>query len=766
MNSVHGNRKVVQCRIWCRDGGSVILSVFGGFDNLKDICAEGFMKKLIMMVLGASMMVSCASASNQGGTESAAAVSQSESKAVLAAAPDNRPGADVDELWGEKVPDPYRWLENATDPEVKAWAGAQDKRARDYLNQLPMRDWFFKRIEELVRVPQIGVPTARPGMVFYSKRGVSDEKSIYYMRDLSKPDAPERVLLDPNKLSEDGSISVSGVQYSRDGRLMAYKLKKNNADQATLYFMDVASGENIPDKIEAARYASVNWVPDGSGFYYERFPIEESIPVDERPGMTDVRFHKFGTDESEDEVIIGPTRDSTKFQGAWVSYDGRWMQHEISDGWNGNTLRIRRMDGKRPDWVELPTKEKRTYSANILNDILYMQTNDGADRYRIVKIDLSGDKIDLSESRWQTIIPEFEDRVIEEFSIVQDKLFVVTLKDVVNYLDVYDLNGKHLKSIEMPDKGAILGVGGLPDAELFYFGFTSYRIPFNIYKLDVKTLEVTEWNKVEVPIKVDDFVSEQLFATSKDGTKVPMFVLRHKDTKLDGTAKTIIYGYGGFNVSITPSFSSGVFPWLEQGGIYVYSILRGGGEYGESWHQAGMGANKQNVFDDYYAVAEYLIANNYTRPESLAVYGGSNGGLLTGAALTQRPDLYGAVVCAVPLLDMIRYHLFGSGRTWVSEYGNAENSEAEFRTIRAYSPYANVKQTAYPAVLFLGADSDDRVDPMHARKMTAAIQDSTTSGKPVLLRIEKNAGHGGAGLVKQNIEKTSDIYSFLMTVLK
>ena len=374
--------------------------------------------------------------------------------------------------------------------------------------------------------------------------------------------------------------------------------------------------------------------------------------------------------------------------------------------------------------------------------------------------------MDLSESRWQTIIPEFEDRVIESYSIVQDKLFVVTQKDVVNLLDVYDLSGNHIKSIEMPDKGSISGVGGLPDATEFYFGFTSYKIPYNIYKLDVNSLEIALWDKVEVPIKTDDFVSEQLFATSKDGTKVPMFVLRHKDTKLDGTAKTIIYGYGGFNVSVLPGFSSSIFPWMEQGGIYVYSVLRGGGEYGESWHQAGKGENKQNVFDDYYAVAEYLIANKYTRPESLAVYGGSNGGLLTGAALTQCPELYGAVVCAVPLLDMIRYHLYGSGRTWISEYGNAENSESEFRTIRAYSPYANVKKTDYPAVLFLGADSDDRVDPMHARKMTAAIQDATTSDRPVLLRIEKNAGHGGAGLVKQNIEKTSDIFSFLMAELK
>ena len=717
--------------------------------------------RVLIMALSTILTASCA-----GQQPSVEQATQNQAQITLADAPQNNPGSDKDILWGEEVPDPYRWLENADDPNVKSWTAAQDKRARDYLAQMPLRDWFLKRIDEVWRVPMISSPISCKDRIFYAKRGVNDEKWVYYVKDLRDPDAPERVLLDPNKLSDDGSISVSSVSYSRNGEIMAYKLNKNNADMATMHFLNVETGENLPDVIEAARYAAADMTPDLSGFYYTRFPIEDDIPVDARPGMTDIRFHKFGTAESEDKVILGPLNDPTKFQSVSLSYDGRWLLHTIDDGWNGNTLRLRDLSKDGSPWVDFPTKPDRAYSGRVLNNVLYLQTNDGADKYRIIKIDLNGKSLDLSENRWQNVIPEFSDRVIESFAIVMDKMFVVTLKDVVNYLDVYDLSGNHIKTIEMPGKGVIGTVGGLPDVPVFYFGFSSYSVPKNIYKIDANTLDVSLWKALEVPVKTDDFVSEQLFATSKDGTKVPMFVLRHKDTKLDGTAKTIIYGYGGFNVSIAPSFHSSAFPWLEQGGIYVYSVLRGGGEYGESWHQAGMQANKQNVFDDYYAVAEYLIEHKYTRRESLAVYGGSNGGLLTGAALTQRPDLYGAVVCAVPLLDMIRYQKFGSGRTWISEYGNAENSEKEYRTIRAYSPYANVKKTNYPAVMFMGADSDDRVDPMHARKMAAAVQDSTTSDQPVLLRIEKNSGHGGADLVKQGVERTADIYSFLHYVLK
>lgn len=696
----------------------------------------------------------------------AAETSTAPTTPELAAHPDNKPGNDFDELWGQKVADPYRWLENAADPAVQDWMKAQDVRARDWLKQLPSRDSYVKSLSNLLYVPSISTPNVKNGRAFYFERGAHDEKSILYVRDLNTPDAPPRVLLDPNKLSADGSIAIGNIFPTSDGKLMAYTLKPNNADQAVLYVMNVDTGENLPDKIEAARYAHPFWLKDNSGFYYTHFPIDPAIPVDARPGKTDIRFHAIGTPESDDKVLIDALNDATKFHDVYLSEDTRWLKYTIQDGWNGNTLKIQDRIAKNTPWVELPTKPNTTYIPKIIDNFLYLYTNDGAPRYKIVKIDLKSSTPDLSEKNWQTIVPEFSDRVIERFTIADNKLFVVSIKDVVNLLDVYDLNGKHLKSIELPDLGTLGGMTGTSDAEYLYFKFTSYKLPASVYRLNTQTLEVSMWSEIKTTAKTEDVISEQLFATSKDGTKVPMFVLRHKDTPLDGTAKTMIYGYGGFNVAITPTFNANAHAWVEQGGIYVFSVLRGGSEYGETWHQDGMKLKKQNVFDDYYAVAEHLIANKYTRSESLAAYGGSNGGLLVGAALTQRPDLYGAIVCAVPLLDMVRYQMFGSGRTWIGEYGSVENSEEEFNAIRAYSPYSNVKQTAYPSVLFLGADSDDRVDPMHARKMTAIIQDSTTSDAPVLLRIEKNAGHGGADLTTQNIEKFADVFAYLQQVLK
>ncbi len=737
-------------------------------------------KRIAMFSL--SLFVTACAAAPSAPVQSPAE-SQTASAPVIASHPDNRPGDDYDELWGEKVPDPYRWLEDPSNPDVQTWMKAQDKRARDYLENLPTRNKYESRLSELLYVPAISAPLVRKNKAFFSERGAKDEKSIIYVRDLSANDGAKRVLLDPNQLSSDGSVSIGHYFPSPDGKFMAYTLKQNNADQATLYIMDVDSGKNLPDIIEGARYADPEWLEDESGFYYTYFPTDPAIPVDERPGMTDVRFHKLGTAASEDKVIVEPLRDPTKFHYPMLSNDGNWLAYIIDDGWNGNSLKIQYRDPANTAWFPLPAKDKTTYSPMIVDNILYLLTNDGAPKFRIVKIDLRSDKISpnasvdwndvasefakrLDASNWQPIVPEFEDRVIQEFAIVQDKLLVVTLKDVVNQLEVYDLSGQWIKTIELPDNGSIEHVFGRDKSEAAYFKFTSFKLPGSVYKLDPKSLELSMWAEIKTPAKTSDVISEQRFATSKDGTKVPYFVLRHKDTKLDGTAKTMIYGYGGFNVSITPWFNPVAYAWVENGGIYVYSILRGGSEYGESWHQAGMGMNKQNVFDDYYAVAEDLIQNKYTSSATVAAYGGSNGGLLTGAALTQRPGLYGAILCAVPLLDMIRYQKFGSGRTWISEYGNAEASEAEFKNIRAYSPYANVRSEKYPPVLFLGADSDDRVDPMHARKMTAAIQDHTTNpDAPVLLRIEKNSGHGGADMTRQRIAQFADIFAFLDEVL-
>ena len=717
------------------------------------------MKRLLVLSLSLFLMMGCSASNTQPET-----AANMQIQPALSPHPDNNPGNDADTLWGESVPDPYRWLENAEDQRVKTWAAAQDKRARDYINQLPSRKKFADRLSELLYVPNITTPEIAGQFAFYFARDAKAEKSILYIKGVDESNDKARVLLDPNTLSEDGSISIGEVFPSPDGTKLAYTLKRNNADTSTLYVMDTATLQNTGDVIEGARYAEPAWLPDGSGFYYTYFPTDTSIPVDKRPGETDVRFHKLGTAAASDPVLIEPLHDATKFHGVTLSKDGKWLTYQIQDGWNGNSLAVKRADAK--DWVSLNAVKDTTYVPLIHRDAMYLLTNADAPHFRIEKIDLSADTPVIEPSAWKTLIPESQDRVIEDFAVIQDKLFVKTLKDVAEFLDVYDLDGTHIKSIELPDKGMIGTLSGHGEDTALYFLFSSYRTPKNIYRVDVASLDTTLWMDVKTPANTDDVIVEQLFATSKDGTKVPMYVLRSKKTPLDGTAKTIVYGYGGFLYAVTPFFNPHAYAWLEQGGIYVWSNLRGGSEYGEAWHKAGSRLNKQNVFDDYYAVAETLIEKKYTSREHLAAYGGSNGGLLVGAALTQRPDLYGAVVCAVPLLDMIRYHLFGSGRTWISEYSSVEESELSYRTIRAYSPYANVKPgTKYPPVLFLGADSDDRVDPMHARKMTAAIQDATSSDAPVLLRIEKNSGHGGADMTNQRIAQFADMFAFLDAVL-
>ncbi|MBQ9818028.1 MAG: S9 family peptidase [Proteobacteria bacterium] len=705
-------------------------------------------KGCIVMFLSALMLISCAG--SQPAPENAVQT-QAEpqpAKIVPAPAPDNHPGNDVVEFWGEKVPDPYRWLEDASQEGVQSWIKSQDTRSRDYLAQMPMREHFEKRLSELLYVSRIsGMPMFRDNRMFYFERAPKDESATLYVRDLSKPDAAPRVLIDPSKLSEDGSIALGDINVSPDGRFMTYKLHPNNADQGTMYVMIIETGEILSDKLENTNLEAPAWLKDSSGFYYIYYPFEQ--PDKKFSEVAEVRFHKVGKPQNEDKVIIGPP-DAGYFS---LSDDGLWFI-------NDHRIRRANSDG---EWLVLPDiikydidKYKSIVSIN--QNALFFLTNDKASRYRIIKIDLSADTPDLSEHAWQTIIPEFKDRVIEDFMIVNDKLFVMTIKDVVNYLDVYDLNGKWLKSIEMPDKGTIFSMSGAPESNALYVGFTSYKIDKIIYKIDTQSLNSTIWLSINDQIHPENIIVEQVFATSKDGTKVPIFVLRHKNTKLDGTAKTILHGYGAQGVIEKPFIQRSAYSWLEQGGIYAHAVIRGGGEYGENWHQDGIGLKRQNSFDDYYAAAEYLIANKYTRPSSLAANGASNGGLLVGVALTQRPDLYGAIICEDPILDMLQ--------SSSKEYGNPKASEAEFKYLKGYSPYHNVKKTAYPSVLFLSADSDNRANPMHARKMTAAVQGATTSNNPVLLRIEKNAGHHGAGTVRSVVEENADVYSFLMYVLE
>ncbi len=681
--------------------------------------------------------------------------------------PTTRASEVSDVLFGRKVDDPYRWLENVDDPEVAAWMKAQDDYARKRLGALPLRADLEQRLSELSYLDSISPPAHRGSRYFYTRSHKDKEKAIYYVR--KGEHGAEEVLLDPNTMSADGSVSVHGVMPSRSGRYLAYKLSRNNADAATLYVRDLDTNTELTiDTIEGARYAAASWLPDDSGFFYVNLPTDPAIPVAELPGHADVRFHRLGTDPKTDPIMFPASHDPTRFVGASVSRDGRWLLVNHSRGWSASDVYVadlgRAKGGKRrpptaaPKFEPLVKDKPAIFSVSAWRDKFYVHTNDGAPRYRVYVVDPAK----RAREHWREIVPE-SDAVLDGASVVGDHLVLSYLRDAHSELEVHDLAGKLVRKVELPGIGSASGILGEPDEDEGYYYFSSFTETPQIFKTSIASGKSELWQKIEIPVDTSQFVTEQMWFTSKDGTRVPMFVVHRKDMQRRGDNPTLLVGYGGFNVSLEPNFSSRAVLWLEHGGVYAVANLRGGGEFGEAWHQSGMGANKQNVFDDFAAAAQHLIAQDITRPDKLAIMGGSNGGLLVGAAMTQHPELFGAVVCAVPLLDMVRYHLFGAGRTWIAEYGSAED-RGQFETLFAYSPYHHVARgKPYPAMLMLSADSDDRVDPMHARKFVAAMQ--AVSPRPVYLRIETNAGHGGSDMIKKDIEQAVDTFSFLLHAL-
>lgn len=678
--------------------------------------------------------------------------------------PPTRSTDTKDVLFGVPVPDPYRWLEDEKSSEVREWMAAQDRFARERLAALPGRDALAKRLRELLYVDAVSAPLHRGNRYFYSRRHADREKAIIYWREGEHGE--ERVLIDPNKLSEDGSTSLGVWVPTLDGKTVAYALHPNNSDEATIYLMDVATGKTrAGDVIEGAKYATPQWTPEGETFYYAYLPAVlpdgSRIPVDRRPGYTEIRFHTLGTDPKQDPVIHPRTGDPTTFLQVELSRDGRWLFAGIQHGWNSIDLYFRDLRSKETEWEPLVVGVPAMFDVTAWKDRFYIHTNLDAPRWRV----LATDAEHPARENWHEIVPEAADTVIESLRVVGDHLVLGTLRSAATRLEVRALDGRKVREVPLPGIGSAGGVTGNPDEDDAYFSFSSFTIPPQVYRTSIRSGATSLWASVKVPVDPEPYTVEQVWYPSKDGTKVSMFLVRRKDVPKDGSTPFLLEGYGGFNISMTPAFRASLYPWLEAGGGYAVPNLRGGGEYGEAWHRAGMLDRKQNVFDDFIGGAEYLVKHGYTRPERLAIRGGSNGGLLVGAAVTQRPDLFRAVICAVPLLDMVRYHLFGSGRTWISEYGSAED-EAQFRALLAYSPYHHVRAgTPYPALLMMSADSDDRVDPMHARKMAALLQAANTGPHPVLLRIEQHAGHGGADLVKQTVDSSVDSYAFLMREL-
>jgi prolyl oligopeptidase len=670
--------------------------------------------------------------------------------------PESRRDAVVDRVHDVEVRDPYRWLEDADGPDVQAWMKAQDDYARARLAKLPGRDAFAARLRELLYHDALSAPRYRKGRLFFMRKHKDREKSIVYWKQGEA--GAEKVLLDPNRWSADGSIGLRGWSPSWDGKYVTYQVSEHNADETVTRIIEVATGKTLPETVPGTRFGGASWSPDGRGFYYTFTPpASGEIRETERNAYSELRFHKLGGDPAKDALVREATGHKDWILGGRVSQDGHWLFAQIRHGSSGpNSWFYKDLRRPQKTWTVLIDGVDARTSVDDWRDRFYVTTNDGAPRNHIFAVDPKKPARDA----WKEIVPQ-QDATLVASDVIGGHLVINYLRNVASEMEVRSLDGKLVRKIDLPPLGSASGMSGLPDEDTAYFSYVSFTAPAVIYKTSIRTGKVTEWTRISLPIDTTQFAAEQVRYDSRDGTAIPMFLIHRTDAVKDGNTPTLLTGYGGFDASQTPTFNPMYAVFLEHGGMIAIANLRGGGEFGEQWHRAGMLANKQNVFDDFVAAAHYLIDSRWTSRDRLAIHGGSNGGLLVGAAMVQAPELFKAVVCAVPLLDMVRYHKFGLGAAWISEYGSSDEP-AQFAALHAYSPYHHVREgTQYPAALVLSADHDDRVDPMHARKFTAALQWATGGTTPVWLRIEQNSGHVGADVVKQQVERSADMLAFV-----
>ncbi len=668
----------------------------------------------------------------------------------------------VDDYHGHKVSDPYRWLEDTESEETGEWVKAQNKVTGAYLESLPSREPMRKRLEELWNYERYGLPSKKGDRYFYSHNDGLQDQSILYSASSLKSD--REVLIDPNTLSEDGTVALAGTATTKDGKLIAYGLADGGSDWRTWKVRDVATGKDLEDEVRWAKFSGVAWMPDSSGFFYSRYdaPVDgQELTAKNENQKT--YFHKLGTPQSEDQLIMSrPDHPKWGFVPL-VTDDGRYL---IISNWKGTEPKeqvfikdLRDPDSEVQDLIMGFEAEYGLIGS--IDDTLYFVTDNGAPKRRVIAVDAKNPKRDA----WKEVIAETDD-VLQSVSLFGDTFYASWLKDARGKVTRHKIDGSLIDEVKLPGVGSVAGFGGDQDAKETFYSFTNYITPASIYRIDLTSGEVSLWKRPDVALDIDNFVTEQLFCESKDGTRVPIIVTRHKDTKLDGTNKTLLYAYGGFNISITPSFSPANAAWVDNGGIYAVANLRGGGEYGREWHEDGMRLKKQNVFDDFISAAEFLIKKGYTRSESLAIRGGSNGGLLVGAVMTQRPDLFGACLPAVGVMDMLRYHKFTIGWAWATEYGSSDEAD-QIENLLSYSPLHNLtSNTSYPATMVTTADRDDRVVPGHSFKFAAALQAAHTGDNPTLIRIETRAGHGAGTPVSKRIEEYADLWSFLLANLK
>jgi prolyl oligopeptidase len=675
--------------------------------------------------------------------------------------PPTRKGDTVDDYFGTKVPDPYRWLEGdaGVEPEVASWVEAQNKVTFAYLEQIPFRQKIKERLTGLYNYPRYSAPSRRGDYFFYTKNDGLQNQSIWY-RQKGLEGTPE-VLLDPNKLSADGTTRLGQFSLSRDGKYLGYGVSKGGSDWTDVYVMDVATKEKQADHLEWVKVSGISW--QGNGFYYSRYPApEKGHEMTTKNENHQVFYHKVGTPQSEDMLVYEDKANAQRFHLLGTTDDERFAVLTISErgkGKQGNSVFFR--DATKADSKFAPiVAEIGDDSYDVVNNLgekFLIYTDHKAPNGRIFLFDPKNP----DEKNWKDVIGE-KPEPLDGYNTVGGKLFVSYLKDVATHAYVYSLDGKLENEIQLPGLGTAGGFGGRLEDPFTFYTFTTFNFPGAIYKYDIATKKSTLFRQPEIPgFKSTDYETSQVFYTSKDGTRVPMFLVHKKGIKLDGNNPTLLYGYGGFNATTSPGFSSLRLALLEQGFVYASANMRGGGEYGEKWHEAGTKLKKQNVFDDFIAAAEYLIKNKYTSPDKLAIHGVSNGGLLVGAVANQRPELYKAVVQQAGVMDMLRFHKFTIGWNWIADYGSSDNAE-EFKALYAYSPIHNIKAgTKYPATLITTADHDDRVVPAHSFKYAAALQAAQAGDNPILIRIDTKSGHGASSTTK-SIEQTADIYSFLM----
>jgi prolyl oligopeptidase len=668
--------------------------------------------------------------------------------------PETKIGSVIDDYHGTKVADPYRWLEDDNSTETKNWVQAQNKVTFDYLDKIPFRQMLRSRLEKLWNYERFSSPFKEGEKYYYYKNnGLQNQSVIYATTDLSQEG---EIIMDPNTLSKDGTAALGAISFSKDSKFMAYIVNKAGSDWGKISVMNLETKQNEPETLDWIKFSGISW--RGNGFYYSRYPAPKTgEELSKKNEYHSVYYHTLGTTQEEDELIFRDIKNPLRNAGAGTTEDERFLILSTSESTSGNSFSFKDLSKNDAQMIDVITTFNDDY--NIIDndgDILLVMTNANAPKNRVVAIDTKSPQ----KENWKTIIPESSEP-LSGINIAGGKMFATYMKNASTLIKVFDLKGNFIKDLELPGIGTSGGVGGKKKSNEAFYSFTSFTQPNTIYSLNTDNLESKIFRSPKVDFDPSLYETTQEWVTSKDGTKVPIFITKKKTVKLDGNNPTLLYGYGGFDVSLTPSFTVSRLPFLEQGGIYVMANLRGGGEFGKEWHKAGTLDRKQNVFDDFIAAAEYLIGNKYTSTQKLAIQGGSNGGLLVGACMTQRPDLFAVAFPAVGVMDMLRYHNFTIGWAWASDYGRSDDAKM-FPYLYKYSPLHNVKPASYPATMVTTADHDDRVVPAHSFKFAAQLQKNQKGPLPALIRIDVSAGHGAGKPTSKQIDEAADIWSFLL----